>query len=576
MIRGSFLMGSGLLVFLITTCWPGFVWASPGPSGLAGSPGGRAKERYANLVLKNAKVWTVNPRQPLAQAVAIVGNRIAAVGSSREIEEWIGPDTEVLDLEGKLVLPGFIDAHVHFAEGGFTLIGLNLRDAKDRQEFARRIAERAKTLPEGTWITGGDWDHEAWPVKTYPTRDLIDPYTSKHPVLVSRLDGHVALANSLALKIAGITKDTPDPQGGYIERDPRTGEPTGILKDTAIDLVARHIPPPPLSERYRAIRAAMQHAAEVGVTSVHDISSPTDLKIYQDLLARGELKVRVYFISPVRSMEHLKSSGIIRNFGNAFLRIGAIKLFSDGSMGAGSALFFEPYVDNPSTSGLAIYKQEELDSLVVEGHRAGLQLAIHAIGDKANHLVLNAYEKALGKNPTANDHRHRIEHAQVVLPEDVPRFKRLGIIASVQPSHCIDDMRWAEKRIGPQRCQNAYRWRSFLEANVHVAFGTDWPVEPLNPMLGLYAAVTREFPEGGPKGGWFPQEKITMAQAIELYTLGSAYAEFAEKEKGSIEVGKLADLVVLSRDLFTISPQEILTTKVLYTILDGRIIYRRP
>lgn len=428
-------------------------------------------------------------------------------------------------------------------------------------------------MEKGEWILGGNWDHEAWPSKKYPTKELIDDFTKENPVFVQRLDGHVSLANSLALKLAGITKNTPNPQGGEIVKDPTTGEPTGILKDTAQDLVYKVIPPPSKEKRLKAIKTAIKHANSLGVTSIQDNSSKEDFEIYQELLKKGELSLRINVWRGVDYFRNFKEIGIISCFGNNILRIGTIKIFVDGSMGAGTALFFEPYTDDPTTCGLAIYEEKELYKLIKEIDKAGLQIAAHAIGDKANHLILNAFEKAFKENKR-NEARHRVEHAQVVLPEDIKRFKELSIIASIQPSHCIDDMRWAEKRIG-ERVKNAYLFNSFVKNEVKIAFGTDWPVEPLNPMLGIYAAVTREYPEGGPENGWFPEEKIALEQAIEFYTLGSAYAEFQENVKGSIEKGKFADLVVLDRNIFEIPKREILKARVDYTIFNGKIVYTR-
>lgn len=527
----------------------------------------------ADMVLINGRLFTVEKGNPWAEACAIKDGKIVAVGDSESIREYEGKGTQVIDLEGRLVLPGFNDAHVHFADGGFYLLGIDLRDAENEQAFVQRIREYVGNLREGEWILGGNWDHEAWPSKTHPTKALIDAVTSRNPVFVHRLDGHIGLANSLALKLAGITKDTPDPQGGAIDRNPVTGEPTGLLKDNAQDLVSRVVPPPSKERLKKAIKTAMAHANRFGVTSIQDNSSQADFEVYQEFLKSGELTVRVNAWRPVDLWEDFEKIGIRPVFGDGMLRLGTVKVFVDGSMGAGTALFYAPYADDPSTCGIPIYAEDELYALIQAADGAGLQVAAHAIGDKANTWVLNAFEKAFEKNGK-REARHRVEHAQVVLPEDVRRFKKLGIVASIQPSHCIDDMRWAEKRI-EDRVKNAYRFRSFVDAGVRMAFGTDWTVEPLNPMLGLYAAVTREFPEGGPEGGWFPDEKISLEKAVECYTLGSAYAEFQEGVKGSIRAGKLADLVVLDRNLFEIPPKEILDTKVEMTILGGLIVYSR-
>lgn len=530
-------------------------------------------QNNADLILFNGKIFTVDEANPWAEACAIKDGTFLAVGHSDSMDSYAGKNTEKINLKGRLVLPGFNDAHVHFSDGGFYLLGIELRDARDEQDFAQKVKHYVGTINKGEWITGGNWDHEAWPSQKHPTKELIDSITKDNPVFVQRLDGHIALANSLALKKAGITKDTPNPQGGEIAKDPKTGEPTGILKDAAQSLVYSVIPDNTKDQVKKAIIAAMKHANKFGVTSIQDNSSAMDYEIYQELLKKNELTVRVNAWRPIDLYEDFAEKGISPSHGNDMLRLGTMKVFVDGSMGAGTALFFEPYSDDPSTSGLPIYPEQELYDLIKKADATGLQIAAHAIGDKANAWILNAFEQAFAENGMRQA-RHRIEHSQVVLPADIQRFRDLGIIASIQPSHCIDDMRWAEKRIG-DRVKHSYLFNSFVKAGVHIAFGTDWAVEPLNPMLGLYAAVTREFPEGGPEGGWFPDERISLAQAIEFYTLGAAYAEFQEEVKGSIEPGKLADVVVLNKNLFEISPREILSTKVDLTILGGKIVFKR-
>jgi hypothetical protein len=527
----------------------------------------------ADMVLFNGRVFTVEKSMPWAEAVAIRDGKFIAVGADAEIKKMIGSDTQVIDLQGKLVLPGFNDAHLHFTSGGLYLLGIDLRPARDEKEFVAILKEYIGKLPKGEWVTGGNWDHENWPSKKHPCKQLIDAVSPDHPVLVRRLDGHMALANSLALKMAGVTGATPDPQGGEIVKDKKTGEPSGILRDNACDLVDAVIPPLSRVRREQAIRAAIRHAQELGVTSVQDNSSGEDLQIYQELLAKGELGVRINAWRGGDSIGDFSRIGIGAAFGGPFLRLGVIKLFVDGSMGAGTALFFEPYADDPGTAGLPIYKENELNALVLAADKAGLQVAAHAIGDKANDWILNALALARKENG-ARDSRHRVEHSQVVRPEDVDRFRELAAIASIQPCHCIDDMRWAEKRIG-SRVHHAYRFASFMKNGVQLAFGTDWPVEPLDPRLGLYAAVTRELPSGGPSGGWHPDEKLSLAEAIERYSLGSAYAEFQEKAKGSIVPGKWADLAVMEKDLFLIPKKDILKTAVSMTILAGKIIFKK-
>jgi len=531
----------------------------------------------ASLVLLNGKIWTVNDAQPRAEAVACLGSRIVAVGSNGDIRKWIGPSTEVIDVGGRLVLPGFNDAHVHFFSGGENLAGVQLRDAKSEAEFRRRIAEFAAKQPAGRWITGGGWDHENWTPARLPTRQLIDAVTVGHPVFVNRLDGHMALANSEALKVAGITRDTPDPPGGTIVRD-ASGEPTGVLKDAAMDRVDRVIPAPSEEQIAEAVRAAMHYAAGNGVTSVQDMSAAPDiLRVYQTLLARGELTVRISGHQPLANWQRLAAVGLRADFGGEKLHIGGLKCFADGSLGSTTALFFEPYLDAPNTSGLAnseMIPESKMQKRILEADRAGLQIAIHAIGDKANHIVLGMYEEAERQNGP-RDRRFRIEHAQHLRMDDIPRFGRLHVIASMQPYHCIDDGRWAEKRIGPERAKGTYAFRSLLDSGAVLAFGSDWDVAPMVPLMGIYAAATRRTLDGKHPDGWVPEQKITVAEAIRAYTMGSAYASFDEKIKGSIEPGKLADMVVVSEDILGVPPAEIEKARVETTVFDGKVIYRR-
>ncbi len=525
-------------------------------------------------IFYHGRFWTNDPAQPQVEALAVVGERIVAAGPTEAIQKLAGLATEQYDLQGRRAVPGFNDAHVHFMSGGSYLLGIDLRPARTRQEFRRLVAEFAAQRPPGRWITGGDWDHEAWPDQTWPTRKLIDDVTREHPVLVNRLDGHLALANTLALRQAGIARDTPDPYGGTIVRDPETAEPTGILIDNAVNLVRRVIPEPTGEELLQAARAAQSHALSLGVTSLQDINaSAEDLRAYQELRRRRELAVRLYVFRPIAERVHLGETGVQAAFGDAWLRIGGVKAFTDGSMGAGSALFYAPYNDAPETRGLALQPKAELERMILEADSLGLQVALHAIGDQANTWALDIFEAVRRKNGKGA-RRHRIEHAQVVLPQDLPRFAELGVIASIQPSHCIDDMRWAEKRIG-DRIRHAYLFRAFVRHGARVALGTDWTVEPLDPMLGLYAAVTREYPEGGPAGGWFPDERLSLEEAVACYTLGSAYAEFTDHEKGRLAPGMLADFVVLDRDIFAIPPRELLQTRAVLTVVGGTVRYRR-
>ncbi len=517
--------------------------------------------------------------QPAAEAVAIYGNRIVAVGSSKEIKKMAGAGTRVIDAKKQLVLPGFNDSHVHFLSGGFQLSSVDLRDADTREEFAERIRRFAERLPAGRWVTGGDWDHERWsPVNgsaPLPTKELIDRFTPNTPVFVSRLDGHMALANSLALKLAGVTRQTLDPAGGLIVRDPKTGEPTGVLKDAAMSYVWKVVPESSFEQKLAAARAATEHAARLGVTSVQDMSAGDDVGVYQTLLDRGELKTRIYAISPLPAWERLARTGVRTAFGSEMLRIGGLKGFADGSLGSTTAFFYESYKDAPNTRGLAgdqMFPEGAMLKRVREADRAGLQVMIHAIGDLANDLILSIFEQVASENGN-HDRRFRIEHAQHLRAQDLTRFGRARVIASMQPYHAIDDGRWAEKRIGKERAKTTYAFRSLLDSNATLAFGTDWTVAPLDPMLTVYAAATRRTLDGRNSKGWIPEQKISVEEAVRAYTVGSAYAEFQDKVKGSITPGKLADLVMLSRDIYKIDSKDIEKVRVLLTVVDGRVVF---
>ena len=528
-----------------------------------------------DLIIHNATVRTMDSRQPTAEAVAIFGNRIVAVGSSKDTKKLAGSRTRSIDARKQLVLPGFNDAHVHFLSGGFQLSSVDLRDANSPQEFAERIRRFAERLPRGRWITGGDWDHERWSGGPLPTKELIDSYTPDTPVFVSRLDGHMALANSLALRLAGVTRQTLDPVGGVIVRDPKTGEPTGVLKDAAMNHVWKVIPASTFEEKLAAARAATEHAARLGVTSVQDMSTGADVGVYQTLLDRGELKTRIYAVSPLPAWERVARTGVRARFGNDMLRIGGLKGFSDGSLGSTTAFFYSPYSDAPDTRGLAgdeMYPEGAMLKRVREADQAGLQIMIHAIGDRANDMILSIFEE-ISRADSARDRRFRIEHAQHLRPQDIGRFARSKVIASMQPYHAIDDGRWAEKRIGKERAKTTYAFRALLDAGATLAFGSDWTVAPLDPLLGIYAAVTRRTLDGKNSRGWIPEQKISVEQSVRAYTLGSAYAEFADNIKGSITPGKLADLVMLSCDIFKIDSKDIEKVRVVLTVVDGRIVY---
>jgi predicted amidohydrolase YtcJ len=533
----------------------------------------------ADLIITHANIWTVDPAHPKAEAVAILRERIVAVGTDAEVTAWRGPKTQMLDAAGKLLLPGFNDSHVHFVTGGVNLDSVQLNDAASAQEFARRIAERAKATPKGEWIVAGNWDETKWTPAQLPTKDLIDAATKEIPVFVTRYDGHVSFANSIALQSAGVTAQTPDPPGGVIVRDAH-GHPTGVLKDSAQDLVFKVMPPMTHEQRVRALTRGLEHAASLGVTSVQnmdddDNTSYDALKVFTELHDQGKLTARVYVAPAVTDWQDQAKMGIRRAFGPADLRIGALKGFADGSLGAQTAYFFEPFNDAPGNRGLLSHEMQPPSTMrdrILGADAAGLQLCIHAIGDQGISTILDFFAAAVQQNGPA-DRRFRIEHAQHLAAKDFDRFAQLGVIASMQPYHAIDDGRWAESRIGYDRASRTYAFRTFLDHGVRLAFGSDWPVAPLNPLLGIYAAVTRSTLDGRHPNGWFPEQKLTVAEAVAGYTMGSAYAEFQENEKGSITVGKLADMVILSDDIFTIDPARIRDVTTLKTFVGGKLVY---
>ncbi|OGD19570.1 MAG: amidohydrolase [Candidatus Aminicenantes bacterium RBG_16_63_16] len=531
----------------------------------------------ADLVLLNAVVWTGETGAPLAEAVVLRDGKIAAVGSGRDVRRLAGGAARLIDLGGGLVLPGFIDSHTHFLDGGFSLLSLRLRDVSSREDFVARIARRAGELPKGEWILNGDWDHQQFSPPELPRREWIDAVTPDNPVCVNRHDGHMVLVNTLALRTARLAAGTPSPEGGEILKDGATGEPTGILKDAAIDLVSRHIPAASLAAKLKAAEAALREAAACGVTSVHDMAGSANFEVYQELLRAGKLTARIFLYIPIDELDIYERLRLKTPFGNDRLKIGGLKAFVDGSLGSGTALFFDPYADNPRSAGLLheqMFPAGVMGKRLLAADRAGLQVAVHAIGDKANAIVLDLFETAVRQNGP-RDRRWRIEHAQHLRPSDIPRFGELGVIASVQPFHAADDGRWAESKIGRERCRTTYAFRSLIEGGAVLALGSDWTVAPLGPLTGIAAAVTRRTTDGKNPDGWFPEQRLTLEEALTGYTQNGAYAEFAETVKGTIAPGKLADLVVLDRNIFEIQPENIADARVRMTILDGAVIYER-
>jgi predicted amidohydrolase YtcJ len=551
-------------------------------------------ESPADLIFTNGKIYTVDAKRPWATAVAIRGERIVALGDSEaSLKSWIGPRTRVVDLHSQFAMPGFNDAHVHLAEAAFGRLAVNLEGSVSLAEIQQRIRAHLKDYKPGEWVTGRGWDHTLWPVKKFPTRQDLDAIATDRPMFFGRMDGHVAIVNSRALQIAGITRESPDPPGGRIERDSKTGEPSGLLEESsAMNLVYRRIPPYSEAQRRRAFELVMNEATQFGVTSMQDNSVHGLLEsdnygwlnflIYQQMRREGKLKIRITewlpFFAPLDRLEEMRRLGgasSADNPGDPWVKPGALKAYLDGTIGSRTAAMLAPYSDDPSTSGILRVDPAEVTRLAIERDRAGFQIALHGIGDRANRVALDIFAAVLAANGP-RDRRDRIEHAQIVALVDLPRFASLHVIASMQPSHLLDDERWASDRLGPERVNGAYAWRSMLQNGAPLAFGTDFPVESIDPLRGLYACVTRELPGGGPPGGWQPEERLTIDECLRSYTVGSAYGQFEEQRKGTIAPGMLADIVVFPADLTRMPASELLHTPVAMTVVGGRIAYQRP
>jgi predicted amidohydrolase YtcJ len=536
---------------------------------------GAPAEAPADLVILNAHVWTVDEARKEAQAVAVRGERIVLVGTDEEARRLVGPRTRVVDAGGRLLLPGFQDDHVHFLSGGEQVGQLDLKDASTPEEFARRVAEYARTRPPGAWITGGNWDHDKLPGGQLPTAALIDRAVSDRPVFVNRFDGHMAVANTAALRAAGITAQTADPEGGLIVRKAGSREPEGVLKDAAMGLVERVMPAPTHEELVDAARKAFGEARRLGLTTVHDmLAGEAHLRAYEAVRAEGGMTARVYGRWPVSQWKWLAERVRARGVGDDLLTLRSLKGFADGSIGSSTALLFQPYADDPANVGLPSDQWREIPAWALQADAAGLQLSIHAIGDRAIYEVLDLFER-LERANGMRDRRPRVEHDQHTHARDFARHAPLGAVASVQPYHAIDDGRFVEGRIGRRRSMGSYAFRSFLDAGAHMAFGSDWPVAPLDPILGIDAAVNRQTLDGKTPQGWFPEQKISVAEAIRAYTLENAWAAFMEDRTGSITPGKYADLVLLDQDLLRIPPDRIKATRVDLTVLGGRVVYER-
>jgi predicted amidohydrolase YtcJ len=531
-----------------------------------------APAKAGTLAIVNARIWTGDAAQPWAQALVIDGETLALVGSDEDARK--ANAAQVVDAGGRLIVPGFTDAHVHFLSGGFALASVQLRDARTRDEFVARIKAFAATVPAGTWITGGDWDHSLWGGEL-PTHEWIDAVTPDHPVWINRLDGHMSLANGAALKLAGVTRATKDVPGGAIVRD-RKGEPTGILKDNAMSLVDAVVPAASDEMNDRALLAAMKYVNAQGVTTVHNMGTFGDLEVFARAAKSKALTTRIYAVTPLSEWERLRDAVAARTYGGAdgrgdeWLRIGGLKGFMDGSLGSHTAAFEEPFADAPKDRGLLVNPPEKMYEWISGADKAGLQVMVHAIGDRAIAMLLDIYER-VEKEDGARDRRLRVEHTQHLRERDIPRFAQLDVIASMQPYHAIDDGRWAEQFIG-KRIATTYAFRSLLDAKARLAFGSDWSVAPATPLEGIYAAVTRRTLDDENPDGWVPAQKITVEEALRAYTLGGAYASFDESRKGAVAAGKLADLVLIDRNLFDIPPEQIREAKVLATVVGGKVV----
>jgi predicted amidohydrolase YtcJ len=525
----------------------------------------------ADRIYINAVIWTGDTANARANTIAVKDSTILFVGKG--YEAYKGTNTEIIDLQGKMIVPGFIDNHTHFLSGGYQLSSVNLRYAKSGGEFISILKNFVSTITDDRWIEGGDWDHETWGGEL-PRKEWIDSITGRHPLFINRYDGHMVLVNSITLKLAGIDKHTPDPVGGEIVRD-KTGEPTGVLKDGAMDLVNRVMPAPSEKELDESLQAAIRHAFEHGITQVTDMSSYggwTDLSTYRRAHADNKLDLRIYSFVPIRTWQKLDSFVKENGWGDDRLHWGGLKGFVDGSLGSTTGWFYKPYLDAPNSTGLQVTDTVLLRQWVLQADAAGLHIAVHAIGDRANDWILKVYEEAENRNGK-KDRRFRVEHAQHLTQEAIGRFALLKVIPSMQPYHAIDDGRWAYKRLDSGRLKGTYAFKDILHTGANLTFGSDWTVGPLDPIAGIYAAVTRRTLDDKNPDGWFPDEKISVEEALHCYTVNNAYAGFQENKTGRLKAGMLADFVVLSANLFEMAPEKIRDAKVLRTIVNGKEVY---
>jgi predicted amidohydrolase YtcJ len=530
------------------------------------------KEEPLTIAIVNGIVWTAEPSHPWAEAVGMSGDRITAVGSNAEIRVLASQSTRIIDASGAMVTPGFIDSHIHFLSGGMNLASVQLRDARTPAEFISRIKAFVATAQPGTWITGGDWDHENWGGEL-PQKSWIDSVTPNNPVWVNRLDGHMALANSAAMRAAKVPPTGRDVPGGTIVRD-TSGHPSGVFKDNAQELIDAAVPDPSPAMLDRALDAAMTYVSERGVTSVDHMGTWADLEVFERAHQAGKLRTRIYAAVPLATWARLRDTVAARGRGDSRLRIGGLKGFVDGSLGSHTAAMIQPFADAPRDRGLLVNTPEHLYSWTSGADKAKLHVIVHAIGDRAIRLQLDIFERVERENGS-RDRRFRIEHAQHIAAADIPRFAQLGVIPSMQPYHAIDDGRWAERVIGPERAKTTYAFRSLRDSGARLAFGSDWFVAPPTPLEGIYAAVTRRTLDDKHPNGWVPEQKIGVEDALRAYTTGGAYASFDEKEKGSLAPGKLADVVIIDRDLTRIPPETIREARIMYTIVGGRVVFDR-
>jgi predicted amidohydrolase YtcJ len=530
------------------------------------------KNVTADVIYKNAYFYTVNEQQPVVSEIAVKNDKFIFTGEKTP-HNFVDEGTLVIDLKGKFVMPGFIDSHLHFMDGGFSISSIDLRNTASKEDFIKQIGEYAKGLPKGEWILSGNWDHTLWDGQPLPERWWIDKVTPDNPVMINRLDGHMGLANSLALKLAGVSNDVETPPGGVIVRN-KKGEITGILKESAMWLVRKVVPRPGMESKLKAAKSAMNYLLENGVTSAHDMGTWEHVEAYDSLITTNEMKVRISSFTPISQWEKLKEFKL-KNNKSPFLIIKGTKGFMDGSLGSSTAKFFKPYLADKNNFGVwddQMIPPEKMLNRIKNVSALNYQTVTHAIGTEANNVLLNMYEEVLNGDIKR---RFRIEHAQHLLADDIKRFAELGVIAAMQPYHCIDDGRWADTRIEYERCKTTYAFRDLIDKGAIVAFGSDWDVAPVSPIWGIYAAVTRQTLDGKNENGWVPEQKITVKESIKCYTINGAYADFSENEKGSIEVGKLADFIVLSENILKIDPTEIKNVDVEMTVVGGEIVFEK-